>query len=161
MFELKSHYEHPTKAKMLIEMVMDDKTILKGHIEVPVEGGLAVVLNGLNQFIELCTYDNETHYVSKDSIRSMRPIQVPEKESLPNKLKNFLRSDPHQVLGVDKDADSKAISAAYQRQLKNFHEILDYLDTSYKGLNNAYKQLEGKLEMLPPPAPEDESKPST
>ncbi|MGH1405919.1 MAG: hypothetical protein ACRBBJ_05115 [Rhodomicrobiaceae bacterium] len=154
MFELKSHYDQPKKAKMLVELVMDDGSSIKGRIEVPVDGGLACILNGLNQFIELYTYDNEIHYISKDSLRSLRPVQVPEKESLPNKLKNFLRTDPHQVLGVDKEADSEAISAAYQRQLKNFHEILDYLDTSYKGLNSAYKQLEGKMEMLPPPVPE-------
>lgn len=155
MFELTSHYDQPKKAKILVELVMDDGSLMKGRVEVPVEGGLGVILNGLNQFIELVTYDNELHFVSKDSVRSMRPVQVPEEESLPSKLKNFLRTDPHQVLGVDKDADGEEIEAAYQRQLKNFHEILDYLDTSYKGLNSAYKQLEDKVEMLPPPLPEN------
>ena len=86
MFELTSHYDQPKKAKILIELVMDDGSLMKGRVEVPVDGGLGVILNGLNQFIELVTYDNELHYVSKDSVRSMRPVQVPEEESLPNKL---------------------------------------------------------------------------
>lgn len=99
MFELKSHYDQPNKAKILVELVMNDGSLMKGRVEVPVEGGLAVILNGLNQFIELVTYDNELHYVSKECVRSMRPVQVPEEESLPSKLKNFLRTDPHQEIG--------------------------------------------------------------
>lgn len=154
MFELKTHYDQPQKATLLVEITMEDGTILKGNVEVPVEGGLAVILNGLNQFIELHTYQGETQYVSKDNMRTIRPIQLPEKEGLPDKLKRFMRSDPHQVLGVTKDASAKIIEEAYQRQLKNFHEILDYLDASYKGLNDAYQQLDGDTKRLPPPIKE-------
>ncbi|CAN0540564.1 unnamed protein product, partial [Scytosiphon promiscuus] len=121
MFELKPHYDQPQKANLLVEIVMDDNSVLKGHVEVPRDGGLAVIPNGLNMFIELTSYDGEIKFVSKDSIRTIRPVELPEKEGLPGKLKRFLRSDPHQVLGVSKDANSKTITDAYQRQLKNFH----------------------------------------
>lgn len=130
---------------------MDDGTALKGEIEAPMDGGLAVVLNGLNQFIELKSYDGEMHYISKDSMRSIRPMKVPEKEGFSSKLKRFLKSDPYEVLGVARDANADTIEAAYQRQLKNFHEILDYLDSSYKCLNDAYKELDRKSTELPIP----------
>lgn len=142
MFELSLQQHQPQRINMLVNVAMDDGTKLKGHIEVPAEGGLPVVLNGLNQFLELRTYEGDMHYISKDSMRSVRPVDMPEKERLPNKLRRFLRSDPYEVLGVDKNADKKTISDAYKRQLKNFHEVLDYLDTTYKCLNTAYKQIE-------------------
>lgn len=151
MFELTPSYEQPQKTCLLVEMVMDDGTALKGEIEAPMDGGLAVVLNGLNQFIELKSYDGEMHYISKDSMRSIRPMEVPEKEGFSSKLKRFLKSDPYEVLGVARDANADTIEAAYQRQLKNFHEILDYLDSSYKCLNDAYKELDRKSTELPIP----------
>ena len=149
MFELTPHYDQPQKTNLLVEVIMDDGASLKGEIDVPVEGGLAVILNGLNQFIELRAYDGEVHYISKESMRSVRPMHLPEKEHFPDKLKRFLKADPHQILGVTKDADSKMITAAYQRQIKNFHEILDYLDSSYKVLNQAYKQIDDRTKKLP------------
>lgn len=144
MFELTQQYEQPQKNSILVELIMDDGTNLKGEIEAPAQGGLSVVLNGLNQFIELKTYDGDMHYISKDSMRTVRPMKLPEKEGVPSKLKRFLRSDPYEVLGVAKESSAQTIEAAYQHQLKNFHEILDYLDSSYKCLNNAYSQIENK-----------------
>ena len=152
MFELTPQHTQPQKTLSLVEIVMDDGTLLKGEIETPVEGGIAVMLNGLNQFIELKTYDGELHYISKDSMRTVRPMKVPEKENFTSKLTRFLRSDPYEVLGVTKDAEGEAIEAAYQRQLKNFHEILDYLDSSYKCLNAAYKEIEGQMTTALPKA---------
>lgn len=149
MFELTPHFEQPQKTNLLVEVILDDGSSLKGELEVPVEGGLTVVLNGLNQFIELRAYDGEVHFISKESMRSVRPMHLPEKEQFPEKLKRFLKADPHQILGVAKDADSKIITAAYQRQIRNFHEILDYLDSSYKVLNQAYKQIEDRTKKLP------------
>ncbi len=148
MFELTPHYDQPHKTQALIEIVMEDGTNFKGEVEVPVEGGLSVILNGLNQFIELKTYDGEVHYISKESMRTVRPMKLPEKEGFSSKLKRFLKSDPYEILGVSRDADGKTIEAAYKRQLKNFHEILDYLDSSYKCLNAAYKDIEKKHEDL-------------
>lgn len=148
MFDLTPHYEQPQKISLLVEVVMDDGTNLKGEIEVPEEGGLPIILNGLNQFIEVRSYDGEMHYISKESMRTVRPMQLPEKPGFTDKLKNFLRSDPYQVLGISKESDSKTINDAYQRQLKNFHEILDHLDASYKGLNDAYHNLAGKTQKL-------------
>lgn len=144
MFELTPHYDQPQKTPLLVEIIMDDETVLKGEVEAPIEGGLSVMLNGLNQFIELKTYDGEMHYISKESMRTVRPMKVPEKENFTSKLSRFLRSDPYEVLGVAKDAEAKTIEASYQRQLKNFHDILDYLDSSYKCLNAAYKEIEGQ-----------------
>lgn len=151
MFELTPHYEHPPKTSILVEMVMEDGTTLKGEIEAPSEGGISVILNGLNQFIELKTYDGELTYISKDSMRTIRPMHMPEKEGFPSKLKRFLRSDPYEVLGVTRDATHETIEASYQRQLKNFHEILDYLDSSYKCLNAAYKEIEDQEANTPMP----------
>lgn len=151
MFELTPHFEQPAKTSILVEVVMDDGTHLKGEIEAPMEGGLTVILNGLNQFIELKSYDGEMHYISKESMRSVRPMKLPEKEHFPDKIKRFLAADPYQVLGVSKDADSKTIAAAYQRQIKNFHEILDYLDSSYKVLNKAYQQVDESVRQLAKP----------
>jgi len=151
MFELTSSYDQPQKTSLLVEIVLDDGAVLKGEIEVPADGGICVVLNGLNQFMELKTYDGEMHYVSKESMRSIRPMQVPEKEGVPAKLKRFLKSDPYEVLGVGRDASAETIEGAYKRQLNNFHEILDYLDSSYKCLNSAYKEIETKNPDLPIP----------
>lgn len=144
MFELTPHYDQPHKTAVLIEIVMEDGTNLKGEVEAPTDGGLTVILNGLNQFIELKTYDGEVHYISKESMRTVRPMKLPEKEGFASKLKRFLKSDPYEILGVSREADAGTIEAAYKRQLKNFHEILDYLDSSYKCLNAAYKEVEAK-----------------
>ena len=144
MFELTPHYDQPQKTSILIEIIMEDGTNLKGEVEAPSEGGLAIILNGLNQFIELKTYDGEVHYISKEAMRTVRPMKLPEKEGFASKLKRFLKSDPYEILGVSREADGKTIEAAYKRQLKNFHEILDYLDSSYKCLNAAYKEIESK-----------------
>ena len=140
MFEL-SIQQQPNRVNMSVKVIMDDGTELQGIIEVPQEGGLPIVLNGLNQFIELRSIEGETHYISKESMRNVRPIGIPDKQKFVNKLHRFMQADPHEVLGVAKDADKKTISTAYKQQLKNFHEILDYLDTTYKCLNSAYKQL--------------------
>ncbi|GJM01848.1 MAG: hypothetical protein DHS20C08_03490 [Rhodomicrobium sp.] len=148
MFELTPHYEQQAKTSVLVEVVMDDGAHLKGEIDAPAEGGLGHILNGLNQFIELRTYEGEVHYISKESMRSVRPMQLPEKEQFPEKIKRFLRADPYHILGISKGSDEKTITAAYQRQLKNFHEILDYLDSSYKVLNQAYEQAGMKTKKL-------------
>ncbi len=140
MFEL-SIQQQPNRVNMAVKVIMDDGTELQGHVEVPQEGGLPIILNGLNQFIELQTLEGEMHYISKDSMRTVRPTGIPDKQKFVNKLHKFMRADPHEVLGVAKNADQKTISSAYKLQLKNFHEILDYLDSTYKCLNSAYKQL--------------------
>ena len=148
MFELTPHYDQPQRSLVLIEIIMEDGTNLKGEVEVPVEGGLSVILNGLNQFIELKSYDGEVRFISKERMRSVRPMKLPEKEGFTGKLKRFLKSDPYEILGVSRESDGKTIEAAYKRQLKNFHEILDYLDSSYKCLNAAYKEIESKQDKL-------------
>jgi len=142
MFEL-SIQQQPNRVNMAVKVVMSDGTEVQGQIEVPQEGGLPIVLNGLNQFIELRTTEGEMHYISKESMRTVRPIGMPDKQKFVNKLHRFMQADPHDVLGVAKNADEKTISASYKQQLKNFHEILDYLDTTYKCLNSAYKELGG------------------
>lgn len=149
MFELSIQQSQPQRINMFVNIVMDDGTGLQGHIEVPEEGGLPVVLNGLNQFLEIRDREGEMHYISKESMRSIRPVNAPKEERFTNKLSRFLRSDPYEILGVDKAADDKTISDAYKRQLKNFHEILDYLDTAYKSLNTAYTELEAKEPKTP------------
>jgi hypothetical protein len=138
-----------------VTLVRRDGGVERGRVMLPYGATLDDRLNSDIAFLEFCPYGGAKTYLAKAEIRSLEPTNVPKPSNLNAKLNNTSASvDPHDVLGISKDATPGEIKRAYHRLAKLYHpdryasaelpeEVTVYLAAMARRVNAAYAALLG------------------
>lgn len=135
------------------ELTLDDHSIHKGELLMPVARPVHEVLNGSNAFLEFRTYGKESQLLAKSAIRSIRFVRAPGAGQLRNASRGDEGFDPHQTLGVPTNATHDQIHKAYVALAKTYHpdryatadlpgEVRDYLAAMARRINLAFQALQ-------------------
>ena len=139
----------------LVEITLDDGRALKGRIAVQSREDLLEGLNSSGTFVDFESFDGLRQFISKTTVRSVKPISPPKAATLNNPAEAAARFDPHAVLNVSPGADADSVRRAYIDRAKAYHpdryanaelpdEVRDYLQAMARRINMAYEVLQAQ-----------------
>jgi hypothetical protein len=139
---------------LAVDIVLDDGTPMKGNILMPRDKNLRDLFNASELFFEFECFRLGPMVLSKSSVRSVRQNTVPAGDQLEKRLKSLERSDPFQILGVERNANREAVRQAYITMARNYHpdrfmridmpgEMVEYVNAMARRINHAYSELQG------------------
>jgi DnaJ-domain-containing protein 1 len=132
------------RAKLQVEIELDDGRSLTGALYITPQGRLQDILNDKRMFLPFERSDGTFTTIAKTSIRMATPL-TREKGS-------YEGSDPYRLLGVAENATLDEVKQAYRRlctenhpdRLKGMGLTQDYLDLAnvrMARINEAYQKL--------------------
>lgn len=137
-----------------VAITLLDGTMLTASLRLPLSNKLGDALNNGDVFLDVVTPAGEQHYISKPSIRSVRPMEMPRAEQLDldGRVAGLATADPHAILKVGLSASADEIKHAYHRMARLYHpdriasyelpeEIKDYMRAMLVQINLAFEQL--------------------
>ncbi|MGD9803001.1 MAG: DnaJ family molecular chaperone [Hyphomicrobiaceae bacterium] len=155
MFE-RNRVEAIEHSGVAVEITTDAGETISGQMVVGAGRNLSQVLNGDGGFIEFEPWGGDRMYVSKSSLRAIKPAQAPRPESLKGRINAMDGFDPYMILGVRKGADLDEAKNAWRRLSMAYHpdryamaelpdEVTTYLAGMARRVNAAYAALETAL----------------
>lgn len=134
-----------------VTLTRRDGMIERGRLVIPYGTTLDDRLNSDVAFLEFQPYGGEPTYIAKAEIRSVEPTNVPKPSNLNPKLNNAT-NDPHEVLGVAREASASEVKRAFHKLAKLYHpdryasaelpeEVSTYLSAMARRINAAYAAL--------------------
>jgi hypothetical protein len=126
---------------------------MRGKLLVPQGRSVGDALNGPGAFIEFAPYGEDSRFLAKAQLASVRPVGVPPVPNLQARLADVAGFDPHRVLGVSVGASREEVRQAYFALAKAYHpdryataelpgEVRDYLAAMARRINAAHAALE-------------------
>lgn len=115
------------------------------------------VLNKAEPFIEFETREGRQLVISKNSILNAAQLDDRKGRTGNELLRRPQRFDPHDVLGIARDAPDEAIRPAYLSKARQYHpdqfaanplppEVIDYLEAMFVMVQRAYGELSSRGE---------------
>ena len=138
-----------------VEIALDDGQELQGKLLVPPGRALTDVLNSASPFVEFEPASGERMYIAKSALKTVKPMNVPQRPDLWAGGTEGSNFDPFAILGVKAGYTREEARGAYLRLAKTYHpdryaaaelppEVRDYLAAMARRVNAAYDALEGR-----------------
>ena len=135
-----------------LDLALNDGTILKAKIYLPIQGRITDVLNDDRQFLPIETAEGENLAVAKSAIKH---IQITSAEAA-----SYAGNDPYTILGVRPSASPEEMKTAYHQlaltnhpdRIKGFGLGADYQELGLKNMvriNKAYEQIQKSITSKP------------
>jgi DnaJ-domain-containing protein 1 len=129
-----------------------DRATVTGTLRRPRQKTLTEYMNNDVQFIEIERRDGSRLNVAKHAIRSVEQHEAPRVNQLASEIDKFEKFEPHEVLGVARDASREGIREAYLKLQRLYHpdrytgtelpsEVADYIGAMARRINIAYAML--------------------
>jgi hypothetical protein len=135
------------------EVTLADGRVLAGRLIASTSRTPIEMLNGAGAFLEFEPYGGERQFLAKASLAAVRLVAVPASENLAQRVRDADGFDPHQTLGVRRDASVEDVRRAYHEMAKAYHpdryataelpaEVKTYLATMARRINTAFALIE-------------------
>ena len=146
----------PERSSSTVEVTLEDGDTVAGRVFFPGTRSLGDELNNPSGFVDFEAYDGDRFFLSKGSVRIVRPRQIPRADHLARAQSKSELFNPWTVLGVAETAGKDDIREAYHRLVKQYHpdrysnlelpaEVKDYLNAMARRINTAYTTLNGAM----------------
>lgn len=141
------------------EITLSDNEVLSGHFLISSARAFADVLNSEMQFFEFEPFEGERRFISKQSIRAVKLLDVPAANGLESRGPIVGEFEPYGALGLKRDAHWDEVRQAYLRLAKAYHadryasvelpaEVRTYLQQMSRRVNAAYTALEAPRHVI-------------
>lgn len=140
--------------RALVKLALADGRSETVSLKMPLSSKLQDALNGPDQFLDVTDVAGRQAFLAKAEIRRAELVEVPQADQITLRRRATDRDgfDPYQVLGVDREADARAIHEAYHAKVRTYHpdrfaaielprEMKDYAEAMLVRINLAYEQI--------------------
>jgi hypothetical protein len=154
VFEKEKDYQRHNRTPVSVSITLAAGQTLRGTLFVPKTKSLMEELNRGESFLEFESYDGTRMFIARTNIGSVKEFNIPKVDQLEKKVGMLDQFDAHEVLGIETDADRRAIRQAYLNLAKTYHpdrfarmelprEVFEYLSAVATRVNLAYSELRG------------------
>ena len=141
------------------EITLGDNEVFSGHFLISSARAFSDVLNSEIQFFEFEPFEGERRFISKQSIRAVKLLDVPAANGLESRGPIVGEFEPYGALGLKRDAHWDEVRQAYLRLAKAYHadryasvelpaEVRTYLQQMSRRVNAAYTALEAPRHVI-------------
>ncbi len=130
------------KRKERVRIVLKDDSPIEGYLFCGQEERVGDVLNDNRVFLPVEQLDGKLIYMHKQNIAQLTPKDVKNLSKLPR--------NPHEMLGIRKDASMEEVKQAYRKMTRHYHpdrlasmdlpeDIMEYANLMFLNINAAYE----------------------